>query len=905
MKRYLAGCAVAALAASTAFAQSTGSQQFDQQQQDEIVVTGTSMKRGVDGIVTPDTPKTREVLTSQFIQHQTPGQTINDIINLLPGVSFQNNDGYGGSGGFLTIRGFDQSRISETFDGIPLNDTGNYALYSNQQLDPELIDQVNVSLGSTDVDSPTPSATGSTVNYTTRNPTEDFHARIQGTAGSFNELRIFGVIDTGTFTPFGTRAWVAASKQDYNSPFDEHAKINRRQFNAKLYQPVGSNGDFISVAGHYNYNKNNFSGSAPLRLDNTILNSSGQVVGTRTPGIDSGLNRFPDSASERNYENQLYYTLGPCTRLTPRAGTAQTETTSLSVTGANKNQAACGSEYDDRFNPSKTANIRVNSRFTLADHLILTVDPFYEYTDANGGGTLAAKETAFTKAATPTTAAFTGTGYFGGTLYTGHDINGDGDTLDTVLLLAPSNTVTNRYGVITNLIYDFAPDQTVRVNYTLDYGHHRQTGEATTLSPSGAPANLFPHDDNAYVDSSGTILQKRDRLSRAILNQVSGQYRGRFFDEKLTLEAGVRGAFFTRKLDQRCFTTAGNGNVDCAENDGEAAAYQAANPYSLNPVTGLPIGYSPPGKREYHFNKALPSAGFVYQATPLVSVYGDYSKGLQVPGTDQLYNAYYYPRDNAAASPKPETADNFDAGVRARSGRIQAQVAGWYTIFHNRIEQNYDPILQLSTYTNLGTVHRYGVDGSVAYQPDRHLTVYGFGSYLKSKILDDVQVGTCTTGTNASIAPVVTPCTVGSAILANTAGKRESGAPVFTYGGRIEGNYGPVVIGMQAKRTGPRYINDQNSAVYASYGTGAATKFYQVYGNKTPSYTIVDLDARVSLKALVHTDRTYLQFNATNLFNKFFVGASSTSNATPSNTAINFWQIGAPRTISGTLVVGF
>ena len=903
MKRYLAGCALAALATGSAYAQSTGSQQFEQQQ--DIVVTGSNMKNGVDGFVTPDAPKTREVLTSQFIQHQTPGQTINDIINLLPGVSFQNNDGYGGAGGFLTIRGFDQSRISETFDGIPLNDTGNYALYSNQQLDPELIDQVNVSLGSTDVDSPTPSATGSTINYTTRTPSEDFHVRIQGSAGSFHELRVFSVLDTGIFTPFGTRAWISGSKQDYNSPFDSFAKINRRQFNAKVYQPVGSSGDFVSVAGHYNYNKNNFFGSAPLRLDNTILNANGQVIGTRTPGIDSNVNRFPDSRNEDNYQNQLYYNLGPCTRLAPAKGTAQVETTTLSATGANKNQAACGSEYDDRFNPSKTANIRVNSRFTLADHLILTVDPFYEYTDANGGGTMKASEGVYTQKNAAGKTIFTGIGAFGGTFYTGRDINNDGDTLDTTLLLAPSNTVTNRYGVIANLIYDFMPDQTVRVNYTLDYGHHRQTGEATTLSPSGEPANLFPHDNDAYVDSRGNVLQKRDRLSRAILNQVAAQYRGRFLDEKLTLEAGVRAAFFSRKLDQRCFTTAINGNVDCPEDDTEAAAYAAANPYSINATTGLPIGFAPPGKRDYHFNKALPSAGLVYQITPMVSVYGDYSKGLQVPGTDQLYNAYYFPRDNANASPKPETADNFDAGIRARSGKIQAQVAGWYTIFHNRIEQNYDPILQLSTYTNLGTVHRYGVDGSIAYQPDRHFTVYGFGSYLKSKILDDVQIGTCTNGVNALVGPTAVACTVGSAIYADTAGRRESGAPVFTYGGRLEGNYGPVVLGIQAKRTGPRYINDQNKAVYQSYGTGLNTVYYEVYGKKTPSYTIVDLDARISLEPLVHTDRTYFQFNVTNLFNKFFVGASSTSNSTPSNTTVNFWQIGAPRTISGTLVVGF
>jgi hypothetical protein len=40
---------------------------------------------------------------------QNPGQTVLDTINVVPGVSFQNNDAYGSSGGTLNIRGFDST----------------------------------------------------------------------------------------------------------------------------------------------------------------------------------------------------------------------------------------------------------------------------------------------------------------------------------------------------------------------------------------------------------------------------------------------------------------------------------------------------------------------------------------------------------------------------------------------------------------------------------------------------------------------------------------------------------------------------------------------------------------------------------------------------------------------------
>jgi len=90
------GVALAALAMpGAAFAQSTGSVDFEDE--DAIVVTG-SRTQDVGGVQAPDTPKAKAVLTQEIIARQNPGQTILDTINLVPGVSFQNNDAYGSSG---------------------------------------------------------------------------------------------------------------------------------------------------------------------------------------------------------------------------------------------------------------------------------------------------------------------------------------------------------------------------------------------------------------------------------------------------------------------------------------------------------------------------------------------------------------------------------------------------------------------------------------------------------------------------------------------------------------------------------------------------------------------------------------------------------------------------------------
>ena len=307
--------------AGAASAQSTGTEAAEL---NEIVVTGQRGPRTIDGAIVAETvSKSRASVTDQYISTQAPGQTILNSINLLPGVNFTNNDAFGSSGGDLTIRGFDAARVSLTQDGVPLNDTGNYAIYSNQQLDPELIERVGVNLGTTDVDSPTASATGGTINYVTRRPSREAGLIVQPSVGGENYGRIFALVETGELGPWGTRAWASVSRTEYDH-FKDPGGIEKTQYNGRIFQSLGDNGDFLSLVAHYNENRNSFTRRVTLAQFN--------------------------------------------------AGTAFDQSNSL--------QASYTS-----FNPSNTGNIRGQGRFTLSDSLTLTVDPSFQYVLANGGGT--------------------------------------------------------------------------------------------------------------------------------------------------------------------------------------------------------------------------------------------------------------------------------------------------------------------------------------------------------------------------------------------------------------------------------------------------------------------------------------------------------------------------------------
>jgi iron complex outermembrane receptor protein len=852
LKKFVLFCTTAMLP-SAVLAQSTGTTTFE----NAIVVTGSRAPAQVGGVSVPDGAKARGELNQDFISRQSAGQSIDDIINYLPGVSFQNNGPYGDAGGTLTIHGFDSSRISQTFDGVPTNDSGNYALYSQEQIDPELIERVNVSFGSTDIDSPTASATGGTVNYVTRDPYKQFHARIEDSVGDWAFRRVFGVIDTGIFTPFGTRAFLSGSHQYDVNPYDSASKLKTTRLTGKIFQPMGNAGDFVSLTGFYSVHRGN-------HFADYTLTQSG----------------FPAAADARFAAKMV-----PCQTTTPRPGLADT---------AN----ACGQSagyYGYGQNPSNQLRLHANSRFTLAPGLQLTIDPNYDYTEANGGSPVVATENTFNLKYTQNGVSVTKPiyGYIGGKPYFGGvDLNGDSDIKDTVLVDAPSNTITHRYGVITNLIWHISPSQTVRVNYTLDHARLRQTGEVGYIGPDGRPLAAFPKD-NPIKDVTGLPIEKRNRLSLSILNQVSGQYRGLFLDDRLMVEAGVRMPFFKRDLNNYCVAeSGGSGFVDCFNDPTQQATFLLAHPT-----------YQLPQSRNLKYNKALPSAGLTYNLTPATSLFYDYSEGLQVPSTDALYDSFAFPVGDPSASPKAEMTFNHEGGFRYKAHKIQAQLSGWYSTFTNRIEESTiedaeNPGSFLKVYTNLGTVHKYGIDANVAYAPIRQLTLYAFGSYIHSKILNDLQNGVCTANNVKFHDPAGTgPCTtVGQPILALTGGKQESGSPDYLLGGRAQGNFGPLEVGIQAKHTGRRYVNDQNLPVF----NGAT----QVYAARTPAYTLVDFDARLNLGFLGLNDRTWFQVNVHNVFDKFYVGGFS-GQVSNSSSPAQFVYVGTPRTFSATLNVDF
>jgi iron complex outermembrane receptor protein len=123
---------------------------------------------------------------------------------------------------------------------------------------------------------------------------------------------------------------------------------------------------------------------------------------------------------------------------------------------------------------------------------------------------------------------------------------------------------------------------------------------------------------------------------------------------------------------------------------------------------------------------------------------------------------------------------------------------------------------------------------------------------------------------------------------------------------------GPFELGVTAKRTGPRFVYDTNEPVRAFVGDPGVDTV--VFPASTPAYWLVNLDARLSLADYgprAHPPPVQRLQPVRRILRRWVRRRTQPAvTRANSGTITNFGgppfvQIGAPRTISATLTVGF
>ncbi len=187
---FLATAPGAALAETAPRADSTAARGQDATgQRDTVIVTGqraTAATLESPKATAPllDTPQTITVVSEQTIRKQNL-QTLRDVLQTIPGITFGAGEGGGGYGDSINLRGYSANN-DVTIDGI--RDSAQYS-----RTDPFNLQQVEVYNGANSVFNGSGSV-GGTINLVSKVPTPETLTIVQGSVGTDNYYR--GAIDS-------------------------------------------------------------------------------------------------------------------------------------------------------------------------------------------------------------------------------------------------------------------------------------------------------------------------------------------------------------------------------------------------------------------------------------------------------------------------------------------------------------------------------------------------------------------------------------------------------------------------------------------------------------------------------------------------------------------------------------
>ena len=629
----------------------------------EVVITGKKIGMGL--MVTEDAPKARSTITAEELEKQRPTGNAYQALEMLPSVNSYNHDATGLFGGGLTLRGFNSDQIGATINGVPVNDSGSFSVFPQEYVDQENTCSEFVTQGSTDVDSPQVGATGGNFGITTCNPENVQRVRIMQTFGQLNSYKTFVRYDTGLLDDKRSKFFISAS----------HAQAD------KWKGLGGAKRDHVDAGANYDWDRFNYV-HGTLLYNEALNNNVGNI-----------------SLADLN-KNGYYYdfsnTFTPG-HLTPGKGTVQKET------------GPTPQYYQLATNPFKNAIASATAKFRLNENLDLKILPYYWWGYGTGGvQQRALSETGFLNVAT-------------GKLGAATDLNGDGDTLDTVIVSNSSVTRTNRPGITSSLTYQIG-DHSILGGFWYERAQHRQTGPAVAVNPDGSPVDYWLKNGQ-ILRPDGSPFESRDWLTISKAYQAFLQDTMVLLNDKLTLNVGVRTPFVDRD-----FTNNAN------EGTNSGTTYRI--------------------EKKYH--DVLPQFGARYRITNDDQLFASVAKNMKAPpnfvfATTGSNVALVNGVAKLIEDVKPEISYNVDVGYRHQDNKWIGSLTVYSIDFRDRQATAFNPITAVSTLTNVGKVRNQGFEIEAGNTPINGWAFYGSYGYSKSEIRSDIIVSsTATLKTNGN-----------------------------------------------------------------------------------------------------------------------------------------------------------
>lgn len=763
-----------------------------------IVIQGEAGEATSTGLIQPEeSAKARSAVNRNYIDEKSPTSGPYQLLDLMPGVSTSDQDGTGLFGGAMRVRGFNSDQIGFTVNGAPVNDSGSFSVYPQQYTDAENLCEVFVTQGSADTEAPHVGATGGNIGLTTCAPDAKRAFRVAVTGGSNNMKKGFVRINSGKlfddkFSFMLSYSRTTADKfKGFGSAEREHI-----DFSSKL--DLGS-GSYVDAGFMYNKAFNN------------------------------NYRRLTKAEIAANGSNLDYHNNPPVHM--PGGPGAQDETRyPQNVANDVKNY------YGYNVNPFKNWLATMNAHFQLSPTFSADVSPYLWYGFGHGGSQLQTLRE-----------GKSGTIQGGGVV----DMNGDGDTLDTIYAYNASRTKTFRPGITIKFNQQIA-NHRLMYGYWYERARHQQTSPYTSIDSNGNPADAWLDNSDTWIkNQNGTYAQFRDTNTISVGKSIFIQDSIAMLQDKLNVQVGARYS----SLDRDFTNYANKGSFAGAD-------------YKINKT----------------YSEFLPSLGIKYQFTPEDSVFFNVTKNFKAPGNFSYFgllkngsyvNGVMQGESLNPVSVKKETSWNYDIGYRHAAGKWVFSGSAFYIDYRDRIAKSYDADSGFSTNYNVGNVTSKGFELESGYALTNRWSMYGSLSYIKSNMKDDLQ------WTRTAKLP--------------TANKEMPDTPNWLSGLNLKYKADNWYIFAEAKYTGNRFTSLVND-------------------DSLGGYTLFNLGGGYTMPSTSWMQKPTIRFNVYNLFNKEYLNMSSasgsqlTTNVNPvagiSGSAPSFY-VGAPRSVNVTLSADF
>lgn len=580
-----------------------------------VNITG-KQNLGNGHMIREESAKARSTVTKEAMDEMSPTANAIDKLKYTPGINVSSDDASGTSGTNFTMRGMNSDQVGVSVDGVPINDSGSYGVYSNQMGDSENLAEVFATQGSSEADGPHIGSSGGNIGMITLRPTKESGAFIKQTIGANDLRKTFARVNTGELGGF--KSWVSASHLEGGKWRGKGTLRSDKVEWSGLFEDDSGNSTLATLKynNQENYNYNSLSKA-----------------------------QFEQEGRRKDYPETPIYKSG-----------------------------LLSASYKLNRNPFESVNATLTQRWRLRDDLLLTVTPYYYW--SNGGSF---------------------SGQTASNLGPRSDKGGNYDlsNLKSANYYRPSWTETWRPGVTAKLKWDINEQHSLDYGYWYERARQRQTQPFIGINSEGAPDDVWGdyNDGGQVVDKNGKTVQGRHYYTVTPAQKLWVQDNWQATPD-LSFVGGL--------------------------------AYQ----YVERDGNNLGSLYDKPEKRNARYHQFLPNFSAKYQVDDSNQAFYNVTRNMRTPPNYVLYNK------GDSLSLKPELSWNQELGWRYTEDAMALSATLFYITFKDRqlstTDLNGDFVM-----ANVGSVNNKGLELEWSGLLPHNFNYYASYTYTQSEQQDD------------------------------------------------------------------------------------------------------------------------------------------------------------------------